>query len=140
VLKKTYTSKPLVSPFGRPLFGELAILQCLQLDGWTGVWIDTYHGRELFWRAMPHESSRVDLSTESEALRLYRGIVRRHRRRGGFFDVFAWRPGHVLFVEYKGKGDRPNANEASWIEAAIGYGIKSTQLLFAEYSFAAAQR
>jgi hypothetical protein len=99
VLKRTYTAKPLVASFGQPLFGELAIVECLQRDGWTGVWVDTYHGAELFWRDMPQRSSNVDLSAEPEALHVYRGIVAEHGKRGGFFDVFAWRQTQLLFVE-----------------------------------------
>ena len=37
VLKKTYTLRPLVAPFGRGLFGEIATLRCLERDGWSGV-------------------------------------------------------------------------------------------------------
>jgi len=132
--KKTYASKPLVAPFGQPLFGELAILRCLERDGWSGVWVDTYHGAELFWRDMPHQSSPVDLHHEPASLEVYRAIVSTHGKRGGFFDVFAWRDTDVVFIEYKGKGDRPNANETSWIEAALRYGITSSQLLFVEYA------
>lgn len=32
VLRKTYAVKPLVAPFGRGLFGKLAILQCLERE------------------------------------------------------------------------------------------------------------
>jgi len=133
-LKRTYTVKPLVAPFGKPVFGELAVLKCLQRDGWAGVWVDTYYGAELFWRDMPQLSSKVDLLREPAALNVYRAIVAEHGRRGGFFDVFAWRQTHFLFVEYKGKGDRSNANERSWIEAAIRCGIDPAQLLIVEYS------
>lgn len=132
-LKRTYMAKPLVAPFGKPVFGELAVLQCLQRDGWSGVWVDTYHGKELFWRDMPQLSSKVDLAQEPAALNVYRGIVAAHGKRGGFFDVFAWWETHFLFVEYKGRGDRPNANEKSWIEATIRYGVDPTQLLIVEY-------
>lgn len=131
-LKATYTAKPLVTPFGQPLFGELAILRCLEVDGWSGVWVDTYHGSELFWRDMPHESKPV---RPAEApLSVYRNIVTIRGKRGGFFDVFAWRDSDLLFVEYKGKGDRANANERSWIEAVLRSGIKPSQLLVAEYA------
>jgi len=133
-LKRTYIAKPLVAPSDKPVFGELAVLECLQRDGWSGVWVDTYHGTELFWRDMPQRSSKVDLFQEPEALNVYRGIVAEHGKRGGFFDVFAWRETYFLFVEYKGKGDRSNANERSWIEAAIRYGIDPGQLLIVEYS------
>lgn len=133
VLKKTYTTKPLVMSFDRPMFGELAIVRCLEDDGWAGVWVDTFHGSELFWRDMPHESSAVDLSGDPAMLDIYRQIVAEHGKRGGFFDVFARRDSEFLFIEYKGKGDRPNANEISWIAAALRCGIKPSQLLFAEY-------
>jgi len=83
---------------------------------------------------MPERSSKIDLSLEPEALRQYRGIVAEHGKRGGFFDVFAWRQTDLLFVEYKGKGDRPNGNESSWIQAAIRYGINPAQLLIAAYA------
>jgi hypothetical protein len=73
-LKRTYTAKPLVAPFGKPVFGELAVLECLQRDGWAGVWVDTYHGAELFWRDMPQLSSKVDLLREPEALNVYRRL------------------------------------------------------------------
>lgn len=133
-LKQTYTAKPLVTPFSKPVFGELAVLECLQHDGWSGVWVDTYHGNELFWRKMPQQSSKVDLFQEPEALNMYREIVAEHGKRGGFFDVLAWRETHFLFVEYKGKGDRSNANERSWIEAAVRCGIDPGQLLIVAYS------
>lgn len=133
-LKQTYTAKPLVAPFGKPVFGELAVLECLQRDGWSGVWVDTYHGAELFRRDMPQRSAKVDLLHEPEALNVYRGIVAEHGKRGGFFDVFVWRETHFLFVEYKGKGDRSNTNERSWIEAAVRCGIDPGQLLIVAYS------
>ena len=136
-LEKSYTVKPLTEPFDHSLFGELAILRCLERDGWAGVWVDTYHGGELFWRDMPHESSPVDLSEEPDALELYRGLVAEHRgRRGGFFDVMAWRDSEFLFIEYKGKGARPHKKESSWIAAALRYGIRESQLLFAEHASA----
>ncbi len=136
--KQTYVSKPLVAPFGQPVFGELAILRCLEQDGWSGAWVDTFHGEELFWRDMPHQSQSVALSHEPQLLDLYRAVVAANGgKRGGFFDVFARRGGDVIFIEYKGEGDRANANEASWIRAALRHGIQASQLLFAEYSLTA---
>ena len=127
--------KPLVAPFDdEGIFGELAILECLRRDGWTGVWVDTFHGSELFWKGMPDETHRADLSAEPAALDLYRGIVGAHGKRGGFFDVLAWKDSEFLFIEYKGKGDKPNSNESSWIAAALRCEIDPCQLLFAEFA------
>ena len=132
VLAATYTKKSMVVPFGEPLYGELAVLECLRRDGWTGVWVDTFHGA--LWRDMPERSSSIDLSLEPEAFRVYAGIIAEQGKRGGFFDVFAWRDTQLLFVEYKGKGDRSNANESSWIAAVIRFGISPSQLLIAAYA------
>lgn len=60
-LRKTYTSKPLVEIDGEPLFGELAILRCLQKDGWTGYWVDTFHGGK-WWNGLPDRTSPVEPS------------------------------------------------------------------------------
>ena len=130
-LSKTYTVKPLLAPYGEGLFGELAILRCLELNGWSGAWADTFHGRELFWRDLPFPGNRVDLSSAQHALDLYRRIVAAKGTAAGFFDVFAWKDSDYLFIEYKGEGDKPNANETLWIGAALSEGIDAGQLLFA---------
>ncbi len=131
-LSKTYTTKPLVACFGEKLFGELAIVRCLEMDGWSGVWVDTFHGPEIFWRDLPFPANKVDLSSQPDALNLYRRLVRANGKPAGFFDVFAWKDDEYLFVEYKGKGDKPNENETRWIESAVSEGVGLDQLLFVE--------
>ena len=128
-LPKTYTIKPLVQLDGEPLFGELAILRCLQKDGWDGVWVDTFHRR--FWQGLPDRTEPYDLASAPTFVRAtYDRIVSIRGKSGGFFDVMAWRGNELFFIEYKGKGDRPNSNESSWIEAALEAGIDEHQLLF----------
>jgi hypothetical protein len=73
VLPATYTKKSLVIPFGEPLYGEISVLECLRRDGWSGVWVDTFHAA--FWRYMPERSSSIDLSLKAEAFRVYAGII-----------------------------------------------------------------
>jgi hypothetical protein len=72
-------------------------------------------------------------SLDPKAWKLYTGIIDAHGKRGGFFDVLAWREADFLFLEYKGKGDRSNPNEPSWIKAAVHCGIRPEQLLVAAY-------
>ena len=48
----------------------------------------------------------------------------------GFFDVFAWKNDQEIFLEYKGLGDKPNANEQRWIKAALNAGISQESLFF----------
>lgn len=136
-LARTYTSKPLVQLDGEPLFGELAIVRCLQKDGWDGVWVDAFHDRgrhKLFWQGVPHTTEPYDLSGAPHAWQMYRRIVELNGgRAAGFFDVLAWRGGELLFAEYKGKGDRENRNERAWIEAALTAGVLESDLLYVRH-------
>ena len=126
VLKKTYTSKPLVDVDGEHVFGELAIVLLLAKDGWTALWADTFHGRK-FWSGMPHKTEPV--FPPSPVKSLYDRIAARKGGPSGCFDVVAWRGERIIWVEYKGPNDRPNQNESHWLEAALGAGVVETDLL-----------
>jgi hypothetical protein len=130
VLARTYTSKPLTSLDGRAIFGEIAIVRVLERDGWEAVWVDTFHKRQ-FWRDMPHEGLPIQLPAAAKAK--YDSIVAANGGARGFFDVMAWRDGKFLFLEYKGKGDSANANEARWIESALQTGVAEAALIFVLY-------
>ncbi len=133
-LSKTYLSKPLVQVKSESLFGELAILRYLQMDGWDGVWVDTFHGRgvkKVFWSGMPTQGS-ANLPKHAESL-YDRIVVQNGMKSSGFFDVFAWKNRKYIFIEYKGKGDSSNQNEKRWIRSALKCGIKPDQLFFVSY-------
>ena len=133
-LSKTYRSKPLVLVNNEALFGELAILRYLQMDGWDGVWIDTFHGRgrrKVFWSNLPPSGHGI-LSVEAESL-YDKIIVANSGKSSGFFDVFAWKNGVFIFLEYKGEGDSSNRNEKKWINTAIKCGIPPENLFFVTY-------
>lgn len=126
-LASTYTSKPLVTFNGAAMFGELAVLRWLEVDGWQGVWLDTFHGRKN-WREMPTVSSPVTLPPVARAL--YDRIVAENGgRASGTFDVMAWRGAQFVFVEYKGPGDRTSSNQASWIDAALRAGVSENDMI-----------
>ena len=130
-LAATHQAKRLVLVDGKEMFGELAILEYLRKDGWDGVWVDTYHKK--FWATM---SDRGTAILPLHAKQLCGKIVEKNcGKASGFFDVFAWKDAgsEYVFIEYKGKGDRPNANELRWIDAAIAAGIKPEQLFFVTY-------
>lgn len=126
-LPETYTSKPLVTFNGAAMFGELAVLRWLEVDGWQGVWLDTVHGRKS-WRDMPTVSSPVALPPAAQAL--YDRIVAENGgRAGGTFDVMAWRGAQFVFVEYAGPDERPHRNEGAWIDAALRAGVSENDML-----------
>jgi hypothetical protein len=133
-LPKTYRSKPLVVVADEILFGELAILRYLQMDGWQGVWVDTFHGRgkkKVLWSGMP-PNGYGNLTSDAEAL--YDNIVQANDgKSSGFFDVFAWKNGEFVFIEYKGAGDSSNQNEMRWINAALKCGVQPEELFFVTY-------
>ncbi len=126
-LLPTYTSKPLVTFNGAAMFGELAVLRWLEVDGWTGVWLDTIHGRKA-WRGMPTTSSPVALPPDAQQL-YDRILAANGGRASGFFDVMAWRGGQTIFVEYKGPGDRAKKHESFWVEAALRSGVSENDLI-----------
>ena len=126
-LAPSYTALPLVTFDGAAMFGELAVLRWLERDGWTGVWVDTKHGRK-FWREMPHRASPVVLPPEQRAL--YDGIVALNGgRASGFFDVMAWRDGQTVFVDYESAGERPARTRATWMDAALSAGVSEHDML-----------
>jgi len=126
-LLPTYTNKALVSFHGDAMFGELALLRWLEVDGWQGVWVDTGHGRKL-WREMPTRATPVTLPPAQQTLH-DQIVAANGGRAGGFFDIMAWRGNHTIFVEYKGADERAPKNEAAWIAAALRAGVSKNDLL-----------
>lgn len=126
VLKPTYTSKPLVDVDGESVFGELAIVRWLAKDRWSALWADTFHGRK-FWSDMPHRGTPVD--PPARVKDLYDRIAMRKGGPSGCFDVVAWSEERIVWLEYKGPKDKPNRNELCWLEAAIGAGVRESDLV-----------
>ena len=126
-LPATYMQKPLVTFHGAAMFGELAVLRWLEVDGWEGVWLDTIHGRKA-WRQMPTVSSPVMLPVYARTL--YDRIVDANGgRASGAFDVMAWMEGHTIFVEYEGPGSVVKRNQPAWIKAARSVGVSENDLI-----------
>ena len=126
-LKSTYTIKPLVDVDSESVFGEIAIIRWLAKDGWSALWADTFHGRK-FWRDMPHRSESIE--PPSPVRDLYNHIAELKGGPSGCFDVVAWRASQILWLEYKGPRDKPNQNEALWIDAAMRGGVTADDLVF----------
>lgn len=126
-LPPSYTSKPLVTFNGAAMFGELAVLRWLEVDGWDGVWLDTANGRKA-WRDMPTRDAPVALPPDKQAL--YDRIVAANGgRASGTFDVMAWRGDQTIFVEYEGPGETRHRNAAAWVAAALDAGVSNNDLL-----------
>lgn len=130
-IKDTYNHKAVVDFEGAPLFAELAILRILQQGGWSGVWSDSY--RNKYRVDLPEKMDPVLLPPAQQ--KLIDSIKKRTGKRGGCWDVFAWRGSSVRFIESKrSKKDELRANQFLWLEAALGMGIPAESFLLAEWN------
>ena len=112
---------------GEPLFAELVILRLLQSKGWEGVWVDTY-GRAT------RRSLDDNVPLPEKASELFGRIRNRAGKRGGCFDVFAWRGQEWLFSEAKWlDNDEINENQKQWLGAAMTENDPNIQFLIVEW-------
>ena len=131
-LTDTYGGKQVIDSNGEPVFAELVILRLLQVEGWEGVWIDTYRNKK--WIA-------IDQSIELPPNRneLLKEIYRGAGSRSGCFDVYCWRDSQVLFAEAKRKGhDRIQDTQRRWLAAALNIGLPIESFLIIEWSLSEA--
>lgn len=128
-LAASYTGKPLVSFDGAAMFGELALLRWLEVDGWQGAWLDTAHDRKA-WREMPTRAHPVTLPQHAQTL--YDAIVALNDgRASGAFSVMAWRSGQIIFVDYHDGGETMPRSRRRWMDAALDAGVAPADLLLA---------
>jgi hypothetical protein len=127
-LSRTLTIKPMLDFNGEPVFAELATLRLLQTAGWDGVWVDSFHRH---YRVARGDS--VNLPVERERLLIQ--IEDAVGKRGGCFDVYAWRDDSVLFAELKLSGkDRIRTSQRRWLAAAVACRLPIESCLVVEWS------
>ncbi len=126
----SYTNKVLIEYEGDPLFCEIALVRIARSQGWDAAWIDTYHGNRR-WSEMPERSEPIDLPPLQEDL-LAR-IQQRHGKRGGCWDVIAWRGQESAFIESK-TTDRILENQRGWLKAALQEGVPPDAFANAEWT------
>ncbi|HEY6185773.1 MAG TPA: hypothetical protein VIW67_26260 [Terriglobales bacterium] len=123
----TYGGKAILDFKGEAVFAELLILRLFQMDGWSGVWVDTYRGK-----------LRAAIAGE-EALPPEIQMKFDHvcAARQGCFDVFVWKNDNILFAESKRAGrDRIRPTQVRWLEAALEAGLSVESLLVVEWNLA----
>lgn len=117
---------------GRPLFAELVMLKLLEREGWHGVWVDSFSRK--YRIHMPGSHDPVKLPKRQTYFLWNIGAKAKTVRRGGCFDVFAWRGRKHRFVELKRRGkDRIRKSQKEWIAAAIESGVRMSNLLIVEW-------
>jgi hypothetical protein len=130
-IKNTYNHKAVVDFDGKPLFAELAILRILQKSGWSGAWSDSY--RNKYRIDLPEKEEPISLPVAQQ--KLVDAIKKKTGRRGGCWDVIAWKKREVKFVESKrSKKDELRPNQFLWLEASLDIGIPVESFLLAEWN------
>lgn len=121
--------KPALVFRDQPQYAEFILLRLLEQGGWTGAWVKNWSGRE-FW---------TDISTPivlpPAQARLFEMIEQSTgNRRGGCWDLVAWRNSEILFVESKQRSkDRISPAQTIWFERALENDVPLSSFLIAEY-------
>lgn len=129
----TYGRKVELNYAGERVFAELAIVRLLERDGFDAVWVNPRFGRTKFWRALWTEHP-----LPSHVRELYDEIIQKNdNRRGGCWDVLAWKQDAYLFIESKQKSrdykDRIRPSQRRWLDAAMRAGIAPSCFVVCEW-------
>lgn len=128
-----FGNKPIVEWDGEPLYPELAVARLLKKHGFDAVWIDSYRGK--FWDGMSQERTLPDAAREAYA----RILEENGGKRGGFWDVMAWKENEFVFVELKQNTpeckDRISEKQRSWLQAALRAGFVESCFFVCEWSY-----
>lgn len=145
----------MIDLYGEHLFGEIAILRLLEIDGWSGRWVNTFGSGKSAKFLTSWESDRPNKDQphvpieEPEPRQLFAKVFRENGRKyAGCWDVFAWKDGSCLFAEAKAQrmkrassprcGDRPNENQSSWLKAALDLNdnrLKRSSFVFVQWDY-----
>lgn len=99
------------------------------------MWVDSFSRK--YRIHMPGSRDPVKLPKKQTYLLRKIGAKAKAVRRGGCFDVFAWRGRNHRFVELKRRGkDRIRKSQKEWIAAAVASGVKMSDLLIVEWNLA----
>lgn len=127
-----FGNKPIVEWDGEPVYPELAVARLLEKNGFDAVWIDNYRGK--FWASMSQQRTLPDAAREAYA----RILQANGGKRGGFWDVMAWKESAFVFVELKQNTaeckDRISEKQRNWLQAALRAGFAETCFSVCEWS------
>lgn len=127
-----FGNKPIVEWEGEPLYPELAVARLLKKHGLDAVWIDSYRGK--FWDGMSQERTLPDAAREAYA----RILEENGGKRGGFWDVMAWKENEFIFIELKQNTaeckDRISEKQRNWLQSALRAGFAESCFSVCEWS------
>ena len=133
--------------WGEHLFGEIAILRLLEMDGWSGRWVNNYGGSKFLtsWDPDGPNKDQTHVPIEEQEARelLARVFCKNGQKYGGCWDIFAWKDRQYLFAEAKAQrkerasspryGDLPTENQGKWLKTALD--LEDPQLELSSFVF-----
>ncbi|HWH59724.1 MAG TPA: VRR-NUC domain-containing protein [Terriglobales bacterium] len=130
-----FGNKPIVEWDGESFYPELAVARLLRRHGFDAVWIDSYRGK--FWEGMLQQRTLPDAARE-----VYARILQANGgKRGGFWDVMAWKESEFVFIELKQNTpeckDRISGKQRNWLQAALRAGLNSACFYVCEWGYSA---
>jgi hypothetical protein len=129
----TCGGKVVLNAEGRPAFAELLVLHWLRLDGWAGVWVDTYRRRYVTGYADAMSASKQPPPSAEAVLTAIRENDSTHR--AAPWDVLAWRGAEAVFVECKRRHhDAIRPTQRAWFTAAMATRFSSDCFLVVEWT------
>ncbi|MHB8594945.1 MAG: VRR-NUC domain-containing protein [Acidimicrobiales bacterium] len=128
-----FGNKPIVEWDGESIYPELAVVRLIKRHDFDGVWVDSYRGK--FWDGMSVERRLPDVARDA-----YESILRvRGGRRGGFWDVMAWKESEFIFIELKQNTaackDRISEKQRDWLQAALRAGFSPSCFFVCEWGY-----
>lgn len=133
-----FGNKPIVEWEGESFYPELAVARLLRRHGFDAVWIDSYRGK--FWEGMLEERTLPDAAREAYA----RILKANGGKRGGFWDVMAWKENEFVFIELKQNTaeckDRISEKQRLWLQAALRAGFQQSCFYVCEWGYRAEER
>jgi hypothetical protein len=120
-------NKPLLRFNGQPIWAEFIVLRELEAEGWQGVWINAW--RRAYWRN-PGEVAAVPAPIGD----LIDRIAKRTGRRGGCWDICAWRGAELRFIELKQRDrDELRPTQRAWRAMALEEGVPLSAFAIVEW-------
>jgi hypothetical protein len=143
-LSDTFGGKPVVKVNNKPMFAELAILECFVHENWNSRWIETYGKSKKTpihlsqWKNGKYKEQEHDPIKEIKIIEMLNEIAKENGDLcfSGCWDVLAWKNANYIFAEAKrSKKDSIRNTQNKWLESALKHGLKIENFLIVQWDF-----
>jgi hypothetical protein len=125
------------------MFAELAIQRTAVKGGWSARWVETYGSRSIIpyyftdWSDASLAQQAVSPLDNTYCEALLASIAESNGGSySGCWDVVAWKPNKVLFLESKRhKHDTIRGTQLKWMQAALAVGLTADNFLIVQWDF-----